>query len=71
MTKKDIQHFIAIMHEICDDSWTPERVEEEYGDLTLKEALDKRMNKINDFFNYVEEVVKPEAEALGLWPKKQ
>lgn len=71
MTQKEIKQFIAIMHEICDDSWTPERVEEEYGDLTLREALDKRLSKINDFYDYVEEKIRPDAEKFGLWPKKQ
>ena len=71
MTKKDIAHFIEIMRAICEYDWTPERVEEEYGDCaTLREALDKRLGKINTFYEYVEEVVKPEAEALGLWEKK-
>lgn len=71
MTKTDIEHFIEIMREICDYSWTPERVEEEYGDCeTLREAIDRRLNKINSFYRYVEEVVKPEAEALGLWKKQ-
>lgn len=70
MTKEDIGHFIEIMREIREYDWTPERVEEEYGDCaTLREALDKRLNKINTFYEYVEEVVKPEAEALGLWKK--
>lgn len=72
MTQKDIQHFIEIMREICEYDWTPERVEEEYGDCaTLREALDRRLNKINTFFEYVEEVVKPEAEAMGLWDKEE
>ena len=67
MTKKDIEHFIEIMKEICED-WTPEEVEEEYGDCaTLRQALDRRLNKINTFYEFVDEVVKPEAEALGLW----
>ena len=70
MTKKEISQFIEIMKAIRED-WTPERVEEEYGDCaTLREALDRRLNKINAFYEYVEEVVKPEAESLGLWPKK-
>lgn len=70
MTRQEISQFIEIMKAIRED-WTPERVEEEYGDCaTLREALDRRLNKINTFYEYVEEVVKPEAEALGLWPKK-
>ena len=70
MTKKDIDNFIQIMKEICED-WTPEEVEEEYGDCaTLREALDRRLNKINTFYDFVEEVVRPEAEAMGLWKKQ-
>lgn len=70
MTKKEVSQFIEIMKAIRED-WTPEQVEEEYGDCaTLREAIDKRLGKINAFYNYVEEVVRPEAESLGLWPKK-
>lgn len=69
MTKKEVQQFIEIMKEIKED-WTPEEVEEEYGDLTLREALDKRMSKMQTFWNFVEEVVRPEAEQLGLWNKQ-
>ena len=70
MTRQEISHFIEIMKAIHED-WTPERVAEEYGDCaTLREALDKRLSKINTFYEYVDEVIKPEAESLGLWPKK-
>lgn len=70
MTRKEISQFIEIMKAICED-WTPDRVEEEYGDCaTLRDALDKRLNKIQAFYDYVEEVVKPDTERLGLWPKK-
>lgn len=56
MTKKEIDQFIEIMKEICDD-WTPEEVEEEFGDCTLREALDIRLSKINNFYAYVEEEI--------------
>ena len=70
MTRQEINHFIEIMKAIRED-WTPEQVDEQYGNCTtLREALDKRLGKINAFYDYVEEVVKPEAEELGLWPKK-
>ena len=70
MTRQEISQFIEVMKAIRED-WTHQRVEEEYGDCaTLREALDKRLGKINTFYEYVDEVVKPEAEALGLWPKK-
>lgn len=69
MKKEDIYAFIQIMKEI-QENWTPEEVEEKYGDCTtLREALDRHLSKMNTFYNYVEEVVKPEAENLGLWPK--
>ena len=65
MTKKEINDFIQIMKEIRED-WTPERVEEEYGDCaTLREALDKRLSKMNTFWSFVEEVVKPDLVAMG------
>lgn len=70
MTRKEVSQFIEIMKAIRED-WTPEQVEEQYGDCaTLREAIDRRLSKINTFYDYVEEVVKPEAEQLGLWPKK-
>lgn len=71
MTKKDIDHFIEIMKAIQED-WTPEEVEEKYGDCaTLRQALDKRLNKIQTFYDFVEEEVRPDAERLGLWPKEE
>ena len=68
MRKEDIDAFIYIMKEIRED-WTPEQVEETYGDVTLREALNMRLSKINTFYEFVEEVVKPDAERLGLWNK--
>lgn len=65
MTQKEISQFIEIMKEICDYDWTPERVEEEYGDLTLREALDKRLSKMQTFYDFVEEVVVNDLENLG------
>lgn len=65
MKKEDIDAFIRIMKEVCED-WTPEEVEEEYGDCaTLREALDKRLSKMNTFWNFVEEVVKPDLVQMG------
>lgn len=70
MTKQDIDHFIEIMKAIQED-WTPEEVEEKYGDCaTLRQALDKRLNKIQTFYDFVEEEIRPDAERLGLWPKQ-
>lgn len=64
MTKEEINEFIRIMKEIQED-WTPEEVEGEYKDLTLREALEKRLSKMNTFWNFVEEVVKPDLVQMG------
>ena len=65
MTREDISNFIEIMKSIRED-WTPERVEEEYGDCaTLREAMDKRLSKMNTFWSFVEESVKPDLIAMG------
>ena len=65
MTKKEIEQFIQIMKEVCED-WTPEEVEEKYGDCrTLKEAIDRRLNAMQTFYDFVEEVVVPDLEQLG------
>lgn len=65
MTKEDINDFIRIMKEVCEE-YTPEEVEEEYGDCaTLREALDKRLSKMNTFWNFVDEVVKPDLIQMG------
>lgn len=59
MKKEDIDAFIRIMKEIQED-WTPEEVEEKYGDCSsLKEAIDKRLSKINGFYDYIEKEIKP------------
>jgi len=64
MTKKEIDQFIAIMKEVCED-WTPEEVEETYGGLTLREALDRRLYGPKPFFEFVEEVVVKDLEDMG------
>lgn len=64
MKKEDIEAFIQIMKEIRED-WTPEEVEEAYGDLTLREALDKRLSRMQTFWDFVEEVVKPDLERMS------
>lgn len=63
MKKEDIDAFIKIMKEIRED-WTPEQVEKAYGNLTLKEALDKRMSKTQTFWGFVEEVVKSDLQEM-------
>jgi len=69
MTRKDIDIFIKAMKAIEED-WTPEEVEEEYGGLTLREAIDERLSRMQTFYDYVEEVIKPETESLGVWPRQ-
>jgi hypothetical protein len=66
MKKEDVDIFIKAMKEIQED-WTPEQVEETFGDVTLKEAVEMRLSKINTFYDFVEEVVKPDLEKLGRW----
>lgn len=62
MKKEDMDAFIQIMKEIHED-WTPEQVQEEFADCsTLKEAIQKRLSKLDAFFQYVEEEVKPSTE---------
>lgn len=62
MKKEDIHAFIQIMKEIQED-WTPEEVEEKYGECsTLKEAIDLRLSKINPFYDYIEEKIKPDVK---------
>ena len=56
MKKKDIDTFIEEMESIGDE-WTPEQVEDVYGDSTLKEALDDRKSSVNTFFNIIDKVV--------------
>lgn len=63
MRKEDIDDFIKIMKEIKED-WTPEQVEETFGDVTLREALNIRLSKMQTFWNFVEEVVVPDLEKL-------
>lgn len=52
MTKQEIEQFIEIMKEVCED-WTPEEVQEKYGDLTLKEAVYQRLYGPKPFFEFV------------------
>jgi hypothetical protein len=66
MTREEIDIFIQAMKEIG-DVYTPEQVEEEYGGLTLMEAAEKRLNKMQTFWDFVEEVVIPDVQKYGLW----
>ena len=57
MKKKDIKAFIDEMEEIGDE-WTPEQVEEVYGDSTLEEALEDRKSMLGTFFDIIEKVIR-------------
>ena len=50
MKKKDINTFIEDMKTIGDE-WTPEQVEDVYGDSTLEEALEDRKSNIGILFD--------------------
>lgn len=50
MTKSEINNFIETMKQIGDE-WTPDQVEEIYGDKTLDEALSSRKKQVSTFLN--------------------
>lgn len=56
MKKKDIATFIEEMETIGDE-WTPEQVEDVYGDASLEEALNDRKASVNTFFDIIEKVI--------------
>ena len=56
MKKKDVAVFIEEMEAIGDD-WTPEQVEDVYGDSTLEEALADRKSALGTFFDIVGKVI--------------
>ena len=56
MKKKEIDTFIEEMEEIGDE-WTPEQVENVYGNSTLEEALADRKAAVGTFFNIIEKVI--------------
>lgn len=56
MKKKDVITFIEEM-EIIGDEWTPEQVEDVYGDSTLDEALADRKSSIGTFFDIIGKVI--------------
>ena len=56
MKKKDVAVFIEEMEAIGDD-WTPEQVEDVYGDFTLEEALTDRKSALGTFFDIVGKVI--------------
>ena len=59
MKKKDIATFIEEMETIGDE-WTPEQVENVYGNATLAEALADRKASLGTFFGIIEKVINRE-----------
>lgn len=56
MKKKNINAFIEEMESIGDE-WTPEQVEDIYGDSTLEEALADRKSSVDTLFDIVNKVI--------------
>ena len=56
MKKKDIDAFIEEMESIGDE-WTPEQVEDVYGDLSLDEALADRKSSVGTLFDIIHKVI--------------
>lgn len=56
MKKKEIGKFIEEMESIGDE-WTPEQVEDVYGDSTLEEALADRKSSVGTFFDIIRKVI--------------
>lgn len=56
MKKTDVDTFIEEM-EMIGDEWTPEQVEDVYGDTTLEEALKDRKSNIDTLFGIIGKVL--------------
>ena len=56
MKKSDIETFIEEM-EAIGDVWTPEQVEDVYGDSSLEEALADRKSALGSFFDIIGKVI--------------
>ena len=56
MKKKDIAAFIEEMESIG-DKWTPEQVEDVYGDSSLAEALADRKASVGAFLDIIGKVL--------------
>ena len=56
MKKKDVAVFIEEMEAIGDE-WTPEQVEDVYGDTSLDEALTDRKASLGRFFDIIGKVI--------------
>lgn len=59
MKKKDINIFIEEMENIG-DKWTPEQVEDVYGDYSLEDALADRKASVGAFFDIIDKVLNRE-----------
>ena len=59
MKKKDITTFIEEMEAIGDE-WTPEQVEDVYGDSSLDEAIEDRKSSLGSFFDIIGKVINRE-----------
>lgn len=56
MKKKEIEMFIEEMESIG-DVWTPEQVEDVYGNYSLSEALTDRKAALGTFFDIIGKVI--------------
>ena len=56
MNKKEIKAFIEEM-EMIGDEWTPEQVEEVYGDSSLEDALSDRKSSVGTFLDILGKVI--------------
>ena len=56
MKKTDIATFIEEMESIGDE-WTPEQVEDVYGDYTLEEALEDRKSSLGILFDIIGKII--------------
>lgn len=56
MKKQDVAEFVEEM-EAIGDVWTPEQVEDVYGNSTLDEALADRKSTLGSFFDIIGKVI--------------
>ena len=56
MTEREKQTFIEEMEAIGDE-WTPEQVEDVYGDSSLEDALADRKSSVRTFFDIIQKVI--------------
>lgn len=56
MKESDISTFIEELESIG-DIWTPEQVEEVYGNFSLRDALADRKSSYGTFFNIIAKII--------------